>query len=279
MKRRIVICVLALLVVVLMAGCGPSESAIATAIAQTEAVESAIEQETQTAEAMILEKTASAEMRAKETEQAEKTAEAEELRIVKETEQAIVGLTQTVEAVIYEQTQAAIPRDCTPGGVFVDFEGDANDDMVDILKVETSLDGEELTVVMYVKSLPEEISINEAEKGLVEFSWAANIDVDNDPTTGAQENYHIGTGLEYGLSLFHFSWGSPQTGPIEQILRDDATVMEFIDGGTSMVSFGTMSVDYENNSLTFKGRVPGINEESRLYFVTGLVYDDDTLCD
>ena len=281
MKQQVFrISLLAFLVVALMTGCGPSEKAVATAIAQTEEVERAIEQQTHTAEAMILEQTEIAQQRAKETEQAQFAAETEQARIAQETQQAVVAQTQTAEAVSYAQTQTAIPRQCTPGGVFVDFEGDASEDLVDILKVETFLEGENLTVVMFVKSLPPEITINKEEKGHGEIEWAVNIDVDNDPETGSSKNYDVGKGLEYTLRLFHFSWGEEKTGPIEQVMARDTSVWRFTEEGTTSVSSGSMSVDYEANSVTIKGRVPGINEESRLYFTTSLTFTDvDTLCE
>ena len=131
MKQRIVFCFLSLFVIVVMAGCGPSEKAVATAMAAIQATEDFNKQQTQTAEALIFEQTKSVE----ETEQAIFVQETEQAQFARETEQANLGQTKTAEALTYAQTQTAIPRECTPGGTYIDFEGDASEDMVDILKV------------------------------------------------------------------------------------------------------------------------------------------------
>ena len=106
MKQRVVFSVLSMLIIAILVSCGPPENAVATDVAQVEATEKAIAQETQTAEALIFEQTKSAE----ETKQAVFTQETEQAQFARETEQAVRAQAKTIQAQFTAQTQTTIPR-------------------------------------------------------------------------------------------------------------------------------------------------------------------------
>ncbi len=247
-----------------LANCTPSESAMQTAIASTKAVEDAILEETLVAQQAATQETLN----------------------MQSTKNAEIGQTQTVEAFSVAQTQEAIPRDCTPGGTYEDFEGDIGTDYLDILKIETSLENEVLTLVIHLKGLPDEITINkeEIESGTSEYYWGVSVDVDGDPDTGS--NFSLAgndLGYEYELSLFHFVRGNPQTGKIEDVLKGDALVWRAREDYTEQFGKANFEVDYELNTITISGSIPGINENSLLYFAAqeyyGFLPDSDYLCE
>lgn len=261
MKKYLFLIIFSLIVILIFLGCTPSESAVQTAIASTAQYEEDLSQQTQEAENALMEKTKKAQ----------------------ETEQAILNQTQTAEAISFSQTQTAIPRQCTPGGNFVDFENDASPEYMDITMVETSLEGNTLTAVFHLQQLPNEISIDEREKGTGEYYWGVSVDVDNDMATGSDFGLTVtGSGIDYELSLFHFSGEReiPLTGPIEEVLRNEADVWEAQeDGGMWTYRNASFVVDYENNTIQLEGYIPDINENSILYFSTQKGMGGDSLCE
>jgi hypothetical protein len=251
MKKIISILIVALTCAVGIIACQPSESAIQAAIAETQAVENSIAAETQAA--------------------------------VQAVTQAALELQQTEEAQI-AQTQAAAPQICTPGGTYSDVEGDADVDYMDILKVDTSLEGELLTVTFYLKNLPDEITINKEDspEGASEYFWGVGIDVDADANTGMKYS-RFGSGdlgMDKQISLFNFAWGPTKTGKIEEVMTDNTYV--WVTTGENSYSAdipGDFSVDYDQKTITISGQVAGITPDSLLFFSTqegsGVV---DNLC-
>ena len=263
MKKYIVIFLSAILCMVFFANCAPSESVLQTAIASTKEIDDAILEETRVA----------------------LQAATQEALSIQSTQEFEIGQTKTVEALSVAQTQAAIPKNCTPGGTYVDFEGDIDIDYLDIIKVETSLEKEVLTVIFYLKSLPNEITINkeELEEGMSEYYWGVSIDVDNDPDTGAFRSIAGEfSGSDYELSLFHFVSGRPKTGKLDEVMKSDAYVWRAKEDYTEMYKHADLKVDYEQNTITLSGGIPKIDENSLLHFVTqesyGFAPDSDLLC-
>lgn len=195
-------------------------------------------------------------------------------------EEGIRQETQAAEAV----AQKAIPGGSTPSGIYIDLEGDTTYDLLDILKVETFLEGENLSVTFFLANIPEEITINTVAEGFGEYGWGVEIDVDQNADTGTS-GYQSMTGrlgIDYDMSLFHFSWGGEEkTGPIESVLAYDAQIWKPSSDGQGMESSGTASftVDYNLNTISLKGKIPGINEGSLLYFHTEKEGMEDSLGD
>ena len=216
-----------------LVGCTTSESAIQTAIAKTEVVVQVATQDALN---------------------------------IKKTQEAILAATETAKTLSVSQTQAALPQNCNPGGTYVDIEGDVDIDYMDILKVDTVLKKDLLTVTFYIRGLPKEITINREgiQSGSQEYTWGVDIDVDNNIETGGSGER---LGFDYGLQLFTGAQGRQHTGPIEKLIS--AYLWKY--GNKPMntaVGKAKLSVNYEKNTITLSSKVPGINKNSILSFFT-----------
>ena len=161
-------------------------------------------------------------------------------------------------------------------------------DYVDIVRVESSLDGEILTVVFYLKSLSQEVTVNREglsdsaidsdEAGIpFEYYWNVNIDVH-----GAAQSPNNNTLFDYMFSAV--------IDPGSLGLESPPTALDFEDAlDLSFFAFdhpadrqrlsrlhhagpAQLHISYEDNSLTFSSKVPGITDNATLFF-----YADDVL--
>lgn len=152
---------------------------------------------------------------------------------------------------------------CVPNNVYIAAE---RAPFVDIQKVESSLNGEELTVVLFVKDIPDEITVNKATVQYddvvkaVDYFWGIEVDTDNDKSTGYN-------GYEYKISIFRSKDSDqPLTGTFEEIYKDyvEAAVNEYeIGPGSKRISVA-MAVDQEAATITLVATIPGINADSYL---------------
>ncbi len=188
--------------------------------------------------------------------------------ISKKTQESIQAATQTA-AFSIAQTQTAIPRNCTPGQTYIDTEGDASNEYLDILKVDTSLDGDLLTIVLYLKNLPREIQIGRDEEGdyFQEICYEISIDVDDDPSTGS--SFAIGRSVDYEILIPPSIASELKSYQLNEFPLDIVFIYESLEGGSfSILKQAKREINYELNTITFSGNIPGINENSRLYFST-----------
>lgn len=187
----------------------------------------------------------------------------------------------TIPVVAHEVSQCDSVEPIRPG----DSETDAVSEVllahVDITEVETSLSGEELTVVFHLRDLPDTLTFNRSKlgKGTMEYKWEVAIDVDNDPSTGPGgfdkllSAYHIaflsndGTDADKPAPVGHMLevnvWtiepeGSHRTTKPSTRLRMFGAADSHIDGASS--------ISTEANTITLVGVIPGITSESRLAF-------------
>ena len=169
-------------------------------------------------------------------------------------------------------------------------------DYVDIVRVESSLDGETLTVVFYLKNLPQEMTVkreglsdlamdSDGAETASEYYWNVNIDV------------HGGAPNPFNNSLFEYMFSanispgplvskSPPTVDFEEALHLEFFEFEHNKDGHPRVFLNhvgpaQLDISYEDNSLTFSSRVPGITENSNLFFYTidMLLGDDGISCE
>ena len=184
---------------------------------------------------------------------------------VTKTQEAILTATATVKTLAIAQTQATLPKNCTPGGTYVDVAGDVEIDYMDILKVDTALEKDVLTATFYVRGLPKEITINREgiERGFAEYMWSVDIDVDNNLETGASMP---DKGFDYALKLFSFVGGRQLTGTIEKLISPD--LWKYTGDSSRSVGKAKLSINYEKNTITLSSKVPGINKNSILFFST-----------
>ena len=250
--KNILIIILSCLLITILTNCAPSERVIQTAIASTKAVEQLDIEKTQ---AVFQESTRQAINQI-------------------QTEESKLHQTQTVQAYSVIQTQEAMPKECTSGNSYNDIEGDVSKDYLDILKVETTIENEVLTVVMHFKSLTDDITINKfgVEKNTLEYFWGVGIDVDNDPNTGSKANmtnYGSISGIDYQLSLFHITSENIMTGKLFEGLIENATIWMWDDVNKGFSYFHGTFIDWaiDNKTITLSESIPGINDDSKLYFV------------
>ena len=137
---------------------------------------------------------------------------------------------------------------------------------IDITGIDSALSGEKLKVVFHLRDLPENLTFNRAgiQKGMMEYMWQVQIDVDNDRNTG------FGGGFEYLLSAYHSDFGLESERnlitPVSYGLRSDVWRV----GSRRYVTFGESSyiASAEADTISLFGTIPGITADSRLVFVT-----------
>jgi len=147
-----------------------------------------------------------------------------------------------------------------------DVPVDADTAHFDITGIDTSLSGENLRVVFHLRDLPESLTFNRTgiQKGMMEYRWEVQIDVDNDRNTG------FGGGFEYLLSAHHIAFlsesGENVITPVSYGLESNVWRI----GSRSYVTFGESSyiASAEADTITLLGTIPGITADSRLVFVT-----------
>jgi len=154
---------------------------------------------------------------------------------------------------------------CIPGETVFDEEGEVDIAHADLIKVESWLEGEELTVVFTLRGIPREIEFNRegVETWVAEYSWAAFIDSDSDPSTG--DPYH--EGADYALFTVVVKEGKKKTADFLSVFYESFGVKRLESNGSVYnYSSGVLAVDYENGTLTMTGRIPGITADSSLVY-------------
>ena len=147
-------------------------------------------------------------------------------------------------------------------------------DYLDIVGVESSLDGETLTAILHLRNVPEELEFNRTglDNSSVEYKWAVDINIDNagDPRDFSHE---------YTLEAFHVVNRIPRNAPpIVQPFKEAVEIKLFkityyperneLSGSEVSSANARLLVSHEQNTLTLIGQVPGITDESTLYFQT-----------
>ena len=178
----------------------------------------------------------------------------------------ILLATGTTPVIAHEVSNCGSVEPVKPGDSVTDAVSDVPAAHVDITEVESSLSGERLTVVFYLKDLPETLTFNRKEhgEGSKEYEWEVAIDADNDRSTGPG-------GFDTLLTAYHIAFLSHEgpeadtTAPIEEML--EAAVWETHAGGsTSTLADADLAVSTEEDTITISGYIPGITSESRLTF-------------
>ena len=165
----------------------------------------------------------------------------------------------------------------TPGQTVADQSGDAKQGYIDIIEVSSTLSGEKLTVVFHLRDVPETLTFNRSGilENLMEYSWEALINVDNDSENGDG-------GYDYLLSAYHIvrlaDKGNNSEVPIADQVETSIWTME--PGRIMALEDASLEVSAEADTITLTGTVPGITSESRLSFRTydyGLAHDSDSV--
>lgn len=151
---------------------------------------------------------------------------------------------------------------------------------IDLVKVESSLHGQVLTVVLHLREIPEELTFyREGTRDThTEYSWNVLISESGDGVhwTGLGEET---TGLRHRIMTTHFSRRDessvPRTGPIADIadtevwaLKRDEKSIEANQWSIQPLWEASIDVSHERNRLTMSGYIPHISRESLLVFET-----------
>ena len=172
------------------------------------------------------------------------------------------------------------PADC-PGGYLTMLPGQnaldpIADDIpayIDIIGVDSSLDGETLTAVFYLRDIPEEMEFNrEGVKDLhSEYMWTIEIFVENSEESESEQ-------IEYMLGAVYsarrvLADTPAATRPFKDAVRstlwkanhDHEQDVVFL---INVPVYVRMLVSHEDDTLTLISEVPGITSESTLSFST-----------
>ena len=170
--------------------------------------------------------------------------------------------------------------DC-PGGYFEVLPGQSASDgvleflpaYIDIVSVDSTLDGETLTAIFYLRGLPLEMSFNRerVEDRHLEYMWTVAINIEGDAIITSEQT-------DFKLAAFYAA--KRESAPTPAAIRPftsavqtavwkhtynsmtkEAQLVEVPDHPRLIVS-------HENNTLTIIGRIPGVTEESTLLFST-----------
>jgi len=173
---------------------------------------------------------------------------------------------------------------CNPGNA---VEGTIDDDItfgfMDITNVSTSLDGTTLTLVMTLREIPNEITINSKELSdfKPEIALGVAIDVDNNPDTG---NPILLTNTGYGYDIFLHVYkfktpGDEVTGAVENVFKYWYGVTTITESSMNYkTNEATLPVNLEAKTITLVGDVPNISPTSYLHFFT-FYKDTDSVVD
>ena len=137
---------------------------------------------------------------------------------------------------------------------------------IDIVKVESDLDGEVLSVVFHLRDLPEEIELNRKgrEEGTPEYMWLVYIDTDLEEEKEPDR-------FEYMFSAYSDPLSEKLgSSPAMQLLEEavDVFLFEAAEGNT-MTQVQTevrLTVSADDNIIVLIGEVPGISAESLVAF-------------
>jgi hypothetical protein len=154
-----------------------------------------------------------------------------------------------------------------------DSQGEVGRPKNDILNVTTSFQGEELTVVISLGEVPRGSSINYPEW----VEYGVDIDTDDNPQTGGPGMTSVketDVGYDYEISAVHILDVEQTSDFLASILQ--SFVWKINDDYSSfMTDTANFKVDYENNTITLSGKIPGIDDQSRLTIGTS---EDNITC-
>ncbi|MDE0080049.1 MAG: hypothetical protein OXO50_21205 [Caldilineaceae bacterium] len=156
---------------------------------------------------------------------------------------------------------------------------------VDIVRVESTLEGETLTAVFYLRELPEELEFN--RKGIhqstarhedadaevpfsVEYMWHVHVDADGDSHGSTDFSFFKS---EYTLMAYYFAGkdSEPAVRPVRDtieimLLEKDPDNPTYSSEVLRVKPSLSLSFSHEEDTITMTGEVPGISAESYLQF-------------
>ena len=145
---------------------------------------------------------------------------------------------------------------------------------IDILRVESRLEGEKLTAVFHLRDIPQELTVNREGVHHMHQDYGWNVDIDiHGAVRDISADYSL---FDYTLRVENSaekspSDSSPITGPFDDVMNP--LLLEFVrDMENNYLTHKHLNgdsrllVSYEDNTLTLSGQIPGITRESTLLF-------------
>ena len=147
-------------------------------------------------------------------------------------------------------------------------------DYLDIVRVDSSLDGETLTAIFYLRGIPEDMAFNRkgVESMHLEYMWTVEIDIEGDDTivTSDQTDYTLTTSYAASRVLADTP---ATTRPFKDAVRIHVWKHKHYPekNETHMLEVPVnprLIVSHEDSTLTLSGWIKGITDESTILFST-----------
>ena len=187
-----------------------------------------------------------------------------------------------------------------PGQSAEDPPSDYLPEYIDIVGADSRLEGETLTATIYLRGIPEELTVNRdgVESYNLEYSWSVEIDVEGESRVewGKDRNRVVWSEarfklMDYVLGSFSSSMrvladSEPAIRPFGSLFQTEVWKYEYDPGEDeydtekfesdhtevvqlrSIATGARLEISHEDNSLTLIGKVPGITPNSHLFFST-----------
>jgi hypothetical protein len=182
----------------------------------------------------------------------------------------------TKDDIVIVGTPVADPR-CIPGELISEKpEGT----FVDIVDVQTQLDGEVLTTIMHVADIPDSIQRDFGDNVDEEiwYDWKVEIDTDNKSYTGLN-------GYEYQYGIYMLTGNDPYEIPFIDAISDtdySGVYSRTRDGELALIDTVDYDIDTKKNTILLRGEIPGITEHAKLRFQTHngfrIFFYNDSVC-
>lgn len=138
---------------------------------------------------------------------------------------------------------------------------------IDIVRVETALDGEILTATLYLRELPEQLEFSRkgAASDSPEYMWMIHIDTDLiEESEPERFEYMFGA---FAMTNIGMTSGKSTILPLEEGLQIILWETRSPDGLDSVPTDSSMSISHELNTISLTSEISGISPNSDLTFV------------
>ena len=172
------------------------------------------------------------------------------------------------------------PADC-PGGYLDMLPGQSASDpilsslpgYIDIVGVDSSLEGETLTAIFHLREIPEEMAFNRegVEDINLEYMWTVGINIEGDALVTSDQT-------DYSLATFYGARRKAADTPATvRPFKDEVEIMVWKHkhisekNETHLLEVPVnprLIVSHDDNTLTLIGRIKGITHESTISFST-----------
>jgi hypothetical protein len=171
-----------------------------------------------------------------------------------------ITLTRTVTA-----TPTTRPT-CKLGAPIVVGINEQTPSYLDIIHIESKITFGKLIVILTMRDIPETIPVNIADdyENSVEYIWGADIDMDNDPLTGAR-SYTL-FGAEYSLYMYFVKEGQEKDIDFRVLSQNVVTQRWATISVKETYAKAKAVINREAKTITLEGSIPGITQQSYLSY-------------